>query len=215
MMGNKEIARIRRVYSLTELNESTVLDDPFKQFSEWMEEAVKSNIIDPNAMILATSNKDSIPSVRVVLLKGFDNEGFIFYTNYESKKGKNLVENPNASILFFWKELERQIRISGRVNKISQKESEEYFHSRPRESQLAALASNQSEVIPGREFLEQKFNEFKEEYHDKEIPLPPHWGGFKLFADSFEFWQGRENRLHDRISFSKDNSAWKIVRLAP
>jgi pyridoxamine 5'-phosphate oxidase len=214
-MGNKEIARIRRVYSLTELNESTVLDDPFKQFSEWMEEAVKSNIIDPNAMILATSNKDSIPSVRVVLLKGFDNEGFIFYTNYESKKGKNLVENPNASILFFWKELERQIRISGRVNKISQKESEEYFHSRPRESQLAALASNQSEVIPGREFLEQKFNEFKEEYHDKEIPLPPHWGGFKLFADSFEFWQGRENRLHDRISFSKDNSAWKIVRLAP
>ena len=215
MMENKEIARIRRVYSLTELNESTVLDDPFKQFSEWMEEAVKSNIIDPNAMILATSNKDSIPSVRVVLLKGFDNEGFIFYTNYESKKGKNLVENPNASILFFWKELERQIRISGRVNKISQKESEEYFHSRPRESQLAALASNQSEVIPGREFLEQKFNEFKEEYHDKEIPLPPHWGGFKLFADSFEFWQGRENRLHDRISFSKDNSAWKIVRLAP
>ena len=215
MMENKEIARIRRVYSLTELNESTVLDDPFKQFSEWMEEAVKSNIIDPNAMILATSNKDSIPSVRVVLLKGFDNEGFIFYTNYNSKKGKNLVENPNASALFFWKELERQIRISGRVNKISQKESEEYFHSRPRESQLAALASNQSEVIPGREFLEQKFNEFKEEYHDKEIPLPPHWGGFKLFADSFEFWQGRENRLHDRISFSKDNSAWKIVRLAP
>jgi pyridoxamine 5'-phosphate oxidase len=214
-MGNKEIARIRRVYSLTELNESTVLDDPFKQFSEWMEEAVKSNIIDPNAMILATSNKDSIPSVRVVLLKGFDNEGFIFYTNYESKKGKNLVENPNASILFFWKELERQIRISGRVNKISQKESEEYFHSRPRESQLAALASNQSEVIPGREFLEQKFNEFKEEYHDKEIPLPPHWGGFKLFADSFEFWQGRENRLHDRISYLKEDNAWQIVRLAP
>jgi len=215
MMENKEIARIRRVYSLTELNESTVLDDPFKQFSEWMEEAVKSNIIDPNAMILATSNKDSIPSVRVVLLKGFDNEGFIFYTNYNSKKGKNLVENPNASALFFWKELERQIRISGRVNKISQKESEEYFHSRPRESQLAALASNQSEVIPGREFLEQKFNEFKEEYHDKEIPLPPHWGGFKLFADSFEFWQGRENRLHDRISYLKEDNAWQIVRLAP
>jgi pyridoxamine 5'-phosphate oxidase len=214
-MGNKEIARIRRVYSLTELNESTVLDDPFKQFSEWMEEAVKSNIIDPNAMILATSNKDSIPSVRVVLLKGFDNEGFIFYTNYNSKKGKNLVENPNASALFFWKELERQIRISGRVNKISQKESEEYFHSRPRESQLAALASNQSEVIPGRDFLEKKFNEFKEEYHDKEIPLPPHWGGFKLFADSFEFWQGRENRLHDRISYLKEDNAWQIVRLAP
>jgi pyridoxamine 5'-phosphate oxidase len=117
--------------------------------------------------------------------------------------------------LFFWKELERQIRISGRVNKISQKESEEYFHSRPRESQLAALASNQSEVIPGRDFLEKKFNEFKEEYHDKEIPLPPHWGGFKLFADSFEFWQGRENRLHDRISYLKEDNAWQIVRLAP
>jgi pyridoxamine 5'-phosphate oxidase len=215
MMENIEIARIRRVYSLSELNETAVLNNPFKQFSEWMEDAVESKIIDPGAMILATSSKHSIPSVRVVLLKGFDNEGFIFYTNYESKKGKNLLENPTASILFFWKELERQIRICGRINKVSQKESEKYFHSRPFESQLAAWASNQSEVIPGRDFLEKKFNSLKEKYKDKEVPLPPYWGGFKLLADSFEFWQGRENRLHDRISFSKDNSAWKIARLAP
>jgi pyridoxamine 5'-phosphate oxidase len=215
MMENTEIAGLRRDYSLTGLTESTVLNDPFKQFSKWMEEVVKANILDPSAMILATSDANSIPSVRVVLLKGFDNEGFTFFTNYESKKGKEIIQNPNASILFFWKEMERQVRIYGRVIKVSQKVSEEYFHSRPYESQIAACASNQSEAIPSRDFLEKRFNDIKEKYKDMEVPLPPYWGGYKLIADSFEFWQGRENRLHDRISYFKENDVWKIVRLAP
>jgi pyridoxamine 5'-phosphate oxidase len=215
MMENTEISGIRRDYSLTELNESTILSDPFKQFSKWMEESVKSNIIDPSAMVLATADKNSIPSVRIVLLKGFDNDGFVFFTNYNSKKGRELIENPNASILFFWKEFERQIRISGTVKRISQRESEEYFYSRPYESRLAAWASNQSEVIPNRDFLEKKFNYMKEKYKEQDVPLPSHWGGFKLFPDSFEFWQGRENRLHDRIGYTKSGSEWKIARLAP
>ncbi|MDR3626405.1 MAG: pyridoxamine 5'-phosphate oxidase [Ignavibacteriaceae bacterium] len=215
MIENTEIARIRRDYKLAELNEFTVFDNPFKQFSKWMEEAVKSNIIDPNAMVLATADRNAHPAARVVLLKGFDSEGFVFFTNYESKKGKSLIVNPNASILFFWKEFERQIRISGRVKKVFQAESLEYFNSRPFESRIAAWASNQSKVIPDREYLEKRFNELKEKHKDGEVPLPPFWGGFKLFADSFEFWQGRENRLHDRICYEKENNKWKISRLAP
>ena len=215
MMKNTEIAGLRRDYSLAELTESTVLNDPFKQFSKWMEEVVKANILDPSAMILATADAESNPSVRVVLLKGFDNEGFTFFTNYESKKGRDIIQNPNASILFFWKEFERQVRIYGRVVKVSQKESEEYFHSRPYESQIAAWASNQSEVIPDRDFLEKRFNDVKEKYKEIEVPLPQYWCGFKLIANSFEFWQGRENRLHDRLCYLKENAAWKIIRLAP
>jgi pyridoxamine 5'-phosphate oxidase len=215
MMENTEISGIRRDYLLTELNESTVFNDPFKQFSKWMDELLKSKTIDPSAMILATANKDGIPGVRVVLLKGYDKEGFTFYTNFESSKGRDLIENPNASILFFWREFERQIRISGKVKKVSKEESEEYFHSRPYESQLAAWASNQSEVIPDRNFLDKKYEEMKVKFNNGVVPLPPHWGGFKLVADSFEFWQGRDNRLHDRISYIKEGSDWKIVRLAP
>jgi pyridoxamine 5'-phosphate oxidase len=180
-----------------------------------MEEVIKSKSIDPSAMVLATADKNAIPNVRVVLLKGMDKEGFVFYTNYGSKKGRELIENPNASLLFFWKEFERQIRISGKVSKVSQKESEDYFYSRPYESRLAAWASNQSEVIPGRNFLEERFVEMKKKYEGKEIPLPPFWGGFKLFPNNFEFWQGRENRLHDRICYIKENKKWKIIRLAP
>ena len=180
-----------------------------------MEESLKSNLIDPSAMILATSDKNSIPSVRVVLLKKVDPDGFVFFTNFESRKGKALLENPNASILFFWKELERQIRIEGKVKKISQKDSEEYFHSRPVESQLAAWASEQSSVVPDRKYLEERFEELKTKYIDKKIPLPPFWGGLKLVPVYFEFWQGRENRLHDRICYLKGNSGWKKERLAP
>ena len=153
----------------------------FKQFSKWMEEVVKSGIIDPSAMVLATANKSSIPGVRVVLLKGFDNEGFTFYTNYKSHKGKNLIENPSASVLFFWKEFERQVRISGRVIKVSKEESEEYFHSRPYESQLSAWASDQSEIIPNRKFLEDKYNKAKEKFNGLEVLLPPHWGGLNFY----------------------------------
>jgi len=215
MMEITEISQIRRHYSLTELSEKTVSNDPFQQFSLWMEEVIKSKSIDPSAMVLATADKNAIPNVRVVLLKGMDKEGFVFYTNYGSKKGRELIENPNASLLFFWKEFERQIRISGKVSKVSQKESEDYFYSRPYESRLAAWASNQSEVIPGRNFLEERFVEMKKKYEGKEIPLPPFWGGFKLFPNNFEFWQGRENRLHDRICYIKENKKWKIIRLAP
>ena len=215
MMENTEFSKIRREYSLTELNESSVSNNPFDQFSKWMDEALKSNLVDASAMILATADKNAVPSLRVVLLKGIDSEGFVFYTNYESRKGKELLENPNASLLFFWKELERQIRIEGKVEKISQKESEEYFHSRPYESQLAAWASNQSTKIPDRKYLEKKYEEIKAKYDGKEIPLPPFWGGLKLVPNYFEFWQGRENRLHDRICYTKERSIWNKERLAP
>ncbi len=215
MMKNTDISKLRRDYLLTELNETNVKKDPFDQLNVWMEETIKSNLIDPSAMILATANKNAEPSVRVVLLKGIDAEGLIFFTNYESRKGKDISENPQASLLFFWKELERQIRISGKVKEVSKKESEDYFHSRPYESQLAALASKQSSIISDRQYLEGKFEELKKEFNGKEIPLPSFWGGFKLIPESFEFWQGRENRLHDRISYMKGKRDWKIVRLAP
>jgi pyridoxamine 5'-phosphate oxidase len=215
MMENTDISKLRRDYLFTELDENKVKVNPFDQFNLWMEEAIRADLIDPSAMILATANKNAFPTVRVVLLKGIDEEGFIFYTNYESKKGKDILENPQASLLFFWKELERQIRISGKVKKVSEKESENYFHSRPYESQLAALASKQSSVIPSRKHLENKFDELKNNFSGKEIPLPPFWGGFKLVPESFEYWQGRENRLHDRISYLKEKNNWKIVRLAP
>ncbi len=215
MMENTDISRIRRDYSFTELSEKTVDANPYKQFSKWMEEALRSNIIDPSAMVLATAGKNAVPSARVVLLKGIDEDGFIFYTNYNSKKGKNIIGNPNASLLFFWKEFERQIRILGSVKKLSRKSSAEYFHSRPYESQLAAWASDQSTIIPDRKYLEKKFEELKAKYEGEEIPLPPFWGGFKLVPTEFEFWQGRENRLHDRICYRKIKSSWKIIRLAP
>ncbi len=215
MMGNTDISKLRRDYLFTDLDENKVKINPFDQFNVWMEEAIKADLIDPSAMILATADKNAVPAVRVVLLKRVDKEGLVFYTNYESKKGKDISENPQASLLFFWKELERQIRISGKVKKVSKKESESYFHSRPYESQLAALASKQSSIIPGRKHLENKFDELKNEFNGKEIPLPAYWGGFKLVPESFEFWQGRENRLHDRISYLKEKNKWKIVRLAP
>ncbi len=215
MMKNTEIAALRREYSLKVLDESNVRTNPFEQFSIWMEEVVSSDLLDPSAMILATADSKGIPSARTVLLKGADNEGLIFYTNYTSRKAKELNENPNASILFLWRELERQIRISGRVEKVSKKQSEEYFHSRPYESQLGAVASEQSKIIPGRDYLDNRFNELKKKFEGREIPLPEYWGGYKLYPEYFEFWQGRESRLHDRISYIKDGEGWKIVRLAP
>ncbi len=215
MMENTDISRIRRDYSLTGLDEKTIDSNPFEQFSKWMEEAIKANVIDPSAMILATADKNANPSVRVVLLKGIDDDGFIFYTNYDSKKGRELIENPNASLLFFWKEFERQIRIYGKVEKVNAKQSEEYFHSRPYDSQLAAWVSDQSNIVPDRGYLEKRFVDMKIKYEGKEVPLPPFWGGFKLIPDEFEFWQGRENRLHDRISYLKEKDKWKTVRLAP
>ncbi len=171
-------------------------------------------MIEPNAMVLATSDENNQPSARVVLLKDYKEGKFIFYTNYESKKAHDLSINPKASLLFFWRELGRQIRITGTVSKISREESEEYFVTRPYESQIGAWASKQSSVISDRTFLEKKFEKMKERYPG-EVPLPPFWGGYKLLPDKFEFWQGRGSRLHDRISYIKNDKKWDIIRLSP
>jgi pyridoxamine 5'-phosphate oxidase len=215
MINNNDISKLRRSYSLKELNENYVLADPIKQFSIWMDEAISSNLIDPNAMILSTANKNGIPSARTVLLKGFDEKGFVFFTNYESAKAKDLAENSFASLLFLWLELERQVRITGKAERVSREESEKYFISRPRDSQLGAWASKQSTVIPNRKILESKFEGMREKFEGKEVPPPSFWGGYKVIPQRVEFWQGRENRLHDRICYSITEGEWKIERLSP
>jgi len=190
--------------------------DPIKQFSNWFTAAIEAQIRDVNAMSLATAGRDGKPSVRIVLLKGFDQDGFVFFTNYESEKGKQLEENPNAAIGFYWIELDRQVRINGLVEKTSREESERYFHSRPLGSQLGAWASRQSEIVDARRILDARFAEINERYAGKSVPLPPHWGGFRLKPDRFEFWQGRPNRLHDRFLYSRAaDGGWQIHRLAP
>lgn len=214
MIDNKKISNIRSKYSQKGLNKSEINPDPFVQFSIWMDEILKLDVSEPNAMVLSTSGKGNIPSSRVVLLKEITNDGFIFFTNYESRKSKELNENPNAALLFYWKELGRQVRIIGSVGKISYEESEKYFKMRPYESRISAWASYQSSIIQSRKFLEEKVHEFELKFKD-EVPLPEFWGGYKLIPVSFEFWQGRENRLHDRIFYSKKNNNWKIERLAP
>ncbi|MBI5662155.1 MULTISPECIES: pyridoxamine 5'-phosphate oxidase [Ignavibacterium] len=212
-MDENTLNNLRKNYQKGELLESKVNPNPFKQFDKWFEEALSSNIYEPNAMILATA-ADNRPSARVVLLKGFDENGFKFYTNYNSRKGKEISINPNAALLFYWMELERQIRIEGRIEKLSKEESLEYFNSRPLDSRYGALASSQSEIIPDREYLEKKFSELKEKYGDNP-PMPDNWGGFILKPVLFEFWQGRPNRLHDRIVYEKKESNWNIYRLSP
>lgn len=212
-MDENFISQLRKNYEKGELVESKINSDPFKQFEVWFEDVIKSNIYEPNAMILATALNNK-PSARVVLLKGFDKNGFKFYTNYNSRKGRELNTNPNAALLFYWMELERQVRIEGKIEMLSREESLEYFNSRPLESRYGALASNQSEVIPNREYLEKKFSEMKEKYGDNP-PMPESWGGFILIPTLFEFWQGRPNRLHDRIVYEKSENTWKIYRLSP
>ncbi len=190
--------------------------NPVAQFSNWFTAAVEAGIRDVNAMALATADKNGRPSVRIVLLKGFGEDGFVFFTNYESEKGKQLEANPFAALAFYWIELDRQIRISGPVEKTSREESERYFHSRPIGSQLGAWASRQSEVIDARRILEAKLAEMTERFENKPIPLPPRWGGFRLKPDTMEFWQGRPNRLHDRFRYTHEsNGSWSISRLAP
>jgi pyridoxamine 5'-phosphate oxidase len=198
-----------------ELNETSVDKNPFIQFSEWYESILNFKINEPTAMMLSTADVNGNPSARIVLLKEIDNSGFIFYTNYGSRKGKDLKENPKAALTFFWDELRRQIRIEGRIEKIRRETSKEYFSSRPHESQIGAWVSAQSSVIPNREILENKFDELKEKFGNEEIPLPDFWGGYRLVPNYFEFWQGRENRLHDRICYEKENDEWKIFRIAP
>jgi pyridoxamine 5'-phosphate oxidase len=190
--------------------------DPIKQFGNWFTAAIEAGIRDVNAMSLATATVDGRPSVRIVLLKGFDHDGFVFFTNYESEKGRELEANPYAALGFYWIELDRQLRISGPVARTSREESERYFHSRPPASQLGAWASHQSQVIDARRILDARMAQMTERFADKPIPLPPHWGGYRLTPETIEFWQGRANRLHDRFRYRRQpEGAWLIDRLAP
>lgn len=216
MVKSHDIAALRRNYALESLSEKDVLPDPMDQFGIWFGEAANSQLVEPNAMTLATATPEGLPSARTVLLKGFHDDGFVFYTNYESRKGQELARNPNAALLFTWLELERQVRIEGVVEKVTQEASRAYFQSRPKESQIGAWASPQSRVIEGREMLETRVLELQGEYATAEVlPLPLFWGGYLLRPSVIEFWQGRENRLHDRICYVKAGNEWKINRLAP
>jgi len=215
MQSRKSIQNLRREYKLNKLSEESVHKNPVKQLDKWFKDILKLNLLVPNAMILSTANLKAKPSARVVLLKELSEKVLTFFTNYSSLKGKNLLENSFASLLFFWAELERQVRIEGKIKKISKTESQKYFNTRPTESQLAAWASEQSSVIPDRDYLEKRFQKFKEQFKGKRIPMPNNWGGFILVPEYFEFWQGRENRLHDRICYKMQKGKWKIFRLAP
>jgi pyridoxamine 5'-phosphate oxidase len=211
-----DLATLRRNYALETLSETDVLPDPVSQFAVWFEEASSSQLPEPNAMTLATATREGRSSARIVLLKGFDKQGFVFFTNYESRKGEELAENPQAALLFAWLELERQIRIEGRVEKVTPEESKIYFQSRPKGSQIGAWASPQSRVVGSREVLEKRAEALRQEFSEaKMLPLPSFWGGFRLRPEVIEFWQGRESRLHDRIRYTRAGEGWKIERLAP
>ncbi|MBD2773487.1 pyridoxamine 5'-phosphate oxidase [Iningainema tapete] len=212
----KTIADLRKDYTLQGLSETEVDPNPVIQFKQWFDQALAAQLTEPNAMTIATATPDGKPSARMVLLKDFDERGFVFFTNYNSHKGQELAKNPQAYLVFWWAELERQVRISGLVEKVSATESDTYFHSRPVNSQLGAWASNQSEVIETREALEQKLHELQLKYQNQEIPRPPHWGGLRVIPTEIEFWQGRSSRLHDRLLYTRLNDgSWKIQRLSP
>ncbi len=215
-----KIADLRTDYMRETLDERDVAPDPFRQFEHWFDEAVKAQVPEPNAMTLATAGADGRPSARIVLLKGFDERGFVFFTNYTSRKGRDLAARPHAALLFFWPELERQVRIEGPVDRIDGAESTTYFASRPRPARLGAWASPQSEPIAGRAVLETRFAAIEAQYQrdGDDIPRPPHWGGYRLAPDELEFWQGRPSRLHDRIRYRHSGThpgLWAIDRLAP
>ena len=210
------IQNLRQDYRSASLSESDVDGNPYSQFEKWFTEALNAEVLEPNAMTLATANTDGIPSARIVLLKEFTDQGFVFYTNYDSQKGKEIESNPYAALIFFWADLERQIRIEGVVEKVSEEESNQYFHSRPKGSQLGALTSPQSQTIASREFLEEKLADLEKEYEDKEVIKPEYWGGYRVIPNRIEFWQGRSNRLHDRIVYIQEkDQSWKFERLAP
>ena len=213
---HNNIADIRRDYYHKSLSESDVDTNAIRQFEKWWHEAVNSKIDEVNAMTLATASIDALPSARIVLLKEVNEKGFVFFSNYESYKAQQLAENPKACLVFFWKELERQVRITGLIEKISSKQSDDYFQSRPESSRIGAWASPQSRVIEDRQWLDEKFNELVNKMEGTAIPRPPHWGGYIVKPVVIEFWQGRPSRLHDRIQYSLDeNGEWKIERLAP
>ncbi|WP_156306748.1 pyridoxamine 5'-phosphate oxidase [Sphingobacterium endophyticum] len=212
---HKEIAAIREDYAKSSLIESDVLHDPIQQFKKWFDEAISSQVTEPTAMVLSTVNEKGFPSSRVVLLKDIKSEGLSFFTNYNSRKGQEILQNPHVSILFFWPELQRQVRFEANVEKLSKEDSDEYFASRPRGSQIGAIASPQSVIIPNRESLEKRVAEVELEMGDLAIPRPEFWGGFLIKPVRVEFWQGRSSRLHDRIVYILENDIWTINRLAP
>ncbi len=208
------ISDIRRDYRMAALDEAMAGDDPLTFFSTWFAEARASEIDEVNAMVLATADAEGKAHARIVLLKGLDANGFVFFTNYSSAKGQEIEANPNAALVFFWKELERQVRIEGRIEKVSEAESDAYFQSRPAESRLGAWASEQSSPIPDRQVLDDNYNKYKQQFGEN-IPRPEHWGGYRLIPHSIEFWQGRSSRMHDRIRFSQNGAGWAKERLAP
>jgi pyridoxamine 5'-phosphate oxidase len=212
---SKIMASLRRDYAFGKLEDGALSKDPFTQFSHWLGDAVRKKTPHLDAMTLATAAKNGKPSARVLLLKGFDRRGFVFYTHYESHKGRDLQKNPRAEIVFFWGPFERQVRVAGRIAKLPAKESDRYFRSRPRESQIGAWASHQSAPVKSRAALEQACRKTAQKFEGKKIPRPPFWGGYLLKPESFEFWQGRASRLNDRFLYSRKGSRWNLVRLQP
>jgi len=209
------IADIRTDYRRAALSEDDAASDPIAQFSVWFQEAVSADVIEPNAMCLATATPDAYPAARMVLLKGVDARGFVFYTDYRSRKGRELADNPCASLCFFWGELERQVRINGAVQRVSRAEADEYFQSRPLPSRVGAWTSHQSQVLPSRDALEQELAQNEARFADGIVPLPDHWGGFRVIPEEIEFWQGRPSRLHDRLQYRRDAGVWVKRRLSP
>jgi pyridoxamine 5'-phosphate oxidase len=214
--SDNSISNLRKEYTIAGLTENELDPNPFNQFRKWLNQAIKAGLPEPTAMTLATATKDGKPSARIVLLKNVDEEGFVFFTNYASRKGRELLKNPTAALVFHWVELERQVRIIGKAKNVSREESEQYFRTRPIGSQLGAWASKQSEILQSRQEIEKRVLELEAQYANKEIPVPPVWGGFRIKPTEIEFWQGRPNRLHDRLRYALARGAkWKIVRLSP
>jgi len=214
-MVSPDLARMRESYARDGLDESAAGDDPLKLFGRWLADAVTAELHEPNAMALATSTVDGRPSVRIVLLKGVDESGMTFYTNYESRKGQELESNPHAAAAMLWHPLQRQVRVEGAVSRIAPERSDAYFHSRPHGSQLGALASPQSAVIADRDELDALYDAAAKAHGEGDVPRPDHWGGYRIELESIEFWQGRQDRLHDRLRFVRDGAAWTRERLAP